>query len=304
MDRKKREEEEEEEEELLSKSSKKKEDSKEKEGPDNTAFYIAICLIVIPGVLQIVFVAPILWVKFSSIPVLFFLYLFIGTLVMLWLTHSVDPGIIPKRPPTHQKEETTSTSGKNSKRDRYYDKEEVPPREITINGIKMKQRWCSTCNIWRPPRASHCHDCNYCVENFDHHCPWVGNCVAKRNYRFFLLFLLMTTLLCVYTFCCCLGTLYLLSLESDSTSKNVALDVAIQSPISVALAVYTFLLVWSVGGLGCFHMYLVSTGQSTHEEFTARRNPYFFGACNNWLLTCCPPALPSYTRNNNAACIV
>jgi palmitoyltransferase ZDHHC9/14/18 len=270
---------------------------KESKGPDNTVFYVACGLILIPGVLFCVFVAPILWSKYSPVPVLGFLYILVSDLAWLWLTHSTDPGIIPKHSAGPESNEASSN------RDRYYDNGETPPREITINGMLVKQRFCQTCNIWRPPRASHCNDCNHCVENFDHHCPWVGNCVAKRNYRFFLLFLLMTTLLCIYAFACSFGTLYLLALESNPDSSSVAYDVAMRSPISVVICIYTFILVWSVGGLGCFHTYLVSTGQSTHEEFTARKNPFFFGAWNNWINTCCPPALPSYTRNN-AACLV
>jgi len=25
------------------------------------------------------------------------------------------------------------------------------------------ERYCTTCNIWRPPRASHCSKCGYCI---------------------------------------------------------------------------------------------------------------------------------------------
>lgn len=51
-------------------------------------------------------------------------------------------------------------------------------------------KWCSQCRHWRPPRAGHCWSCNRCYLRHDHHCPWIGNCVAAYNHRFFATFLL------------------------------------------------------------------------------------------------------------------
>ncbi|EOD24891.1 hypothetical protein EMIHUDRAFT_238178 [Emiliania huxleyi CCMP1516] len=48
---------------------------------------------------------------------------------------------------------------------------------------------CHACAQPRPLRAKHCRACGRCVCDFDHHCPWINNCVGARNRASFYLFI-------------------------------------------------------------------------------------------------------------------
>lgn len=95
-------------------------------------------------------------------------------LVLLLLTSGRDPGIIPgnSHPPELEGYDG-STEGAQTPQLRL-------PRikEIEVNGMTVKIKYCDICMLHQPPRCSHCSICNNCVERFDHHCPWVGQCIG------------------------------------------------------------------------------------------------------------------------------
>ncbi|KAI7755935.1 hypothetical protein M8C21_023306 [Ambrosia artemisiifolia] len=201
-------------------------------------------------------------------------------LTMLLVTSARDPGIVPRntRPPEpevlDQSIEIGSAHTPQSRLPRF--------KELTVNGLTVKVKYCETCMLYRPPRCSHCSICDNCVDRFDHHCPWVGQCIGLRNYRFYFMFVSSATLLCIYIFAFC--WVYAIKIKnSEDTSIWGAL---IKTPASIVLIIYTFICVWFVGGLTVFHLYLISTNQSTYENFRYRYdgtvNPYNRGIIENF----------------------
>ncbi|KAE9446037.1 hypothetical protein C3L33_21990, partial [Rhododendron williamsianum] len=115
------------------------------------------------------------------------------------------------------------------------------------------------------------------VLNLNFHSFWL-----QRNYRFFFMFVSSSTLLCIYVFGFC--WFYIIRImDSERTSIWKAM---IKTPASIALIIYTFIAVWFVGGLTVFHLYLISTNQSTYENFRyryeRRDNPYNRGVIGNF----------------------
>ncbi|CDW81358.1 dhhc zinc finger domain containing protein [Stylonychia lemnae] len=54
----------------------------------------------------------------------------------------------------------------------------------------VEYKYCTVCHIEQPLRCKHCKNCDHCVATYDHHCPWIGNCVGERNRKNFFWFLI------------------------------------------------------------------------------------------------------------------
>jgi len=263
-------------------------------------FYVTLFLVIGTSGLFFAFDCPFLAKEITPIIPVVGAILFIFVLSNLLKTSFSDPGIIPR---------ATNAEAENIEREIEQPSNGVgaayrpPPRtkEVQVKGQSVKLKYCFTCKIFRPPRASHCSICDNCVERFDHHCPWVGNCVGKRNYRYFYLFLVSLAFHCVFIFVCAVTHLVLLS--KSNGERTQFLEAVRQSPASIIVCVICFFSIWSIVGLAGFHTYLTSSNLTTNEDikgsYSSKRsstnfNPYSRGnPFSNCAMVLCGPQPPS-----------
>ncbi|KAF3330076.1 putative protein S-acyltransferase 7 [Carex littledalei] len=241
-------------------------------GPDPRGFILTVISIIICEWILFSYssdVSP----KISAVVSIISVTLSIIVLTNLFLVGTRDPGIIPRNQNTQLMETGTSAQSKSTSRSR--------SRRVNVNGIEIKVKYCRICEIFRPPRSSHCAVCDNCVDKFDHHCPWTGQCIGLRNYRHYLMFVFSAFVFFLFIF---VVSSWRITMKMATTNKNT-LGIIKHMPEIFTLAIFSLMVVWFLGGLLVFHGYLISLNQTAHERFKQRYinsvNPYDKGTREN-----------------------
>ncbi|KAM8866291.1 palmitoyltransferase ZDHHC12-A [Synchiropus picturatus] len=169
------------------------------------------------------------------------------------------------------------------------DSEQAAGEETEAMIPDCRQRRCGYCLLQQPMRARHCQTCGRCVRRFDHHCPWIENCVGEGNHRCFLLYLLVQLTALLWALRQALsGVSPIVSWDQWFRVNGVLLVVVVLVGV---MSLVVLLL------LGC-HLYLISINCTTWEFMSRHRisylksrdsddNPFDRGVfCNLWDFCC------------------
>ncbi|SMN20669.1 similar to Saccharomyces cerevisiae YLR246W ERF2 Subunit of a palmitoyltransferase [Maudiozyma saulgeensis] len=203
-------------------------------------------VIVVPVVLFSIFETNSIWSHgqgYKSLVVLFY-YFWCLTLTMFLMAATSDPGCLPRNLHVPQ------VSRNYQIPQEYYNIVNLPSNQ---QSLPIQMKYCRSCRIWRPPRASHCSTCGCCVMVHDHHCVWINNCVGQRNYRFFVTFLVSAVITCIMLIANCGTHLHRTRNGSHGT------------PVSVLLIIWAGLSICYPATLLAYHIAMTGTQQTTRE---------------------------------------
>lgn len=145
--------------------------------------------------------------------------------------------------------------------------------EQVINCSRVKMKYCRCCWILKPPRTSHCGICGLCVERFDHHCPWIGTCIGKNNYKLFIKFLASAIILTGFNLAICASSI-LLTVDENMNNSEFTPNLFEKAGSSIFIGLYLIIFLIPLIGLFIFHIGLLQTGSTTNEYLRKKENKY------------------------------
>ncbi|CEP10204.1 hypothetical protein [Parasitella parasitica] len=129
------------------------------------AFCISLFLLIMPCVLFLIFTCPWLWHHISPAVPVIFAYIFCITFASMLKTSWTDPGILPRNLDLGSMNAYKDPDRFGHRYSSMSDGSFPSPREVMIKGVVVRLKYCETCCIYRPPRASHCKQCDNCLRS-------------------------------------------------------------------------------------------------------------------------------------------
>ncbi|ELP86944.1 palmitoyltransferase ZDHHC18, putative [Entamoeba invadens IP1] len=224
-------------------------------------FFIIIGVFLLLTSLHSAFTLRWLYTAAHPIFIVLSIILFVPTIVSF-----MDPGIVPRR---------VFGLGRNSMM------LTTDSKMVQFKSADVVLYYCKSCYFDKPPKTIHCRQCNNCVDQFDHHCPFLKNCVGRRNYRVFYTMLIfsLTSLLyvAVTSFLACF-----LMIERPWSTENAKSAFKQHFYFEPIICALTLPFIVFSGNLLVMHTYQISRRITTNERIKKMPNVYSLGFWGNW----------------------
>ncbi|KAG6442590.1 palmitoyltransferase ZDHHC11 [Manduca sexta] len=167
----------------------------------------------------------------------------------------------------------------------------VPEFDRSIHAHVIENGRCHLCNIQTSSRnTKHCSVCNKCVDQFDHHCKWLNNCIGRRNYLPFIASVTTALMISVFTSSLCLADIVFFFTDPQKLSSagqnfincSTLKETTSRNYCKISLPLLAFLVVFCLVAFGiacallhlcCFHVYISMLGVSTYEYVMKNVSP-------------------------------
>eukprot|EP00759_Apiculatamorpha_spiralis_P043650 PhF_6_TR40930/c0_g1_i1/m.61918/K16675/ZDHHC9_14_18; palmitoyltransferase ZDHHC9/14/18 len=233
--------------------------------------HVIMMLCSIPYTLFAIFIAA----EISMVLVYITIVLYVVQYTVGFLGSITDPGIITPGVPREIVKPQPQPDGQKPELNWFRGHVKNPDDQIVAVGPNNDNlylcRYCETCHVVRPPRASHCQKCGYCVSEFDHHCVVIGCCVGERTWRYFTWFIVIGSFVNLYAFV--VSTYYLVAIKKTLPFNTTREQWDIVC--AIGMMVFTAVVGTPLAMLSFNYLWMSARNTTVRDFGEVNREPYW-----------------------------
>ena len=133
---------------------------------------------------------------------------------------------------------------------------------------------CPYCSVKKIHTTVHCHHCSRCVrvsfnQKYDHHCPWINNCVGEGNHKTFVFYLLVLFLNLTATISLCILTYLKIYQSPNPYLKHPPFSYPPYLPLFISLP--CILAVFLILPLLCIQIRNLMSKKNSHDKYSYKQ---------------------------------